>query len=94
MRAAAGEFCVATPSADYVPSYELLTHPALGNDWFAPNLREVTAEGVARVMQFFLTAHGLDPVPTAPSADPQPTVPPPLCEDILLDAFTSPGKRG
>lgn len=94
LRAAVGEFCAVTPLADYFPSYELLTHPALGSGWFGPNLREVTAEGVVRVMQFFLAAHGLDTVTSAPSSAPRATVPPPKCEDFLLDAFTPPGHPG
>ncbi len=59
LRAAVGEFVAEVPEADYFPSYELVTHPAAGGPWFEPNLRSVTAQGVARVMSVFLAAHGL-----------------------------------
>jgi GSCFA family len=94
LRAAAGEFCAAEPKADYVPIYELLTHPAMGSSWFAPNLRDVTAEGVARVMQFFLAAHGLGAAPKSASVPPQTSNPPSHCDDLLLDAFRPMGDRG
>ena len=91
LRAAAGEFSAAQADADYVPSYELLTHPAMAGDWFAPNLREVTAAGVARVMAFFLAAHGLSGS-AAPVASPDRHTPAGVqCEELLLEAFAHPG---
>ena len=91
LRAAASEFVADTPGTDYFPSYELVTNPAAGGPWFAPNLRSVTDEGVARVMQVFLSSHGLAPVAAAPA----PAAPDEddddaddlVCDDLLLDAF-------
>lgn len=37
----------------YFPSYEIVTGPHVGNRYFAPDLREVTSEGVAHVMRIF-----------------------------------------
>ena len=91
LRAAAGEFVADTPGTDYFPSYELVTNPAAGGPWFAPNLRSVTDEGVARVMQVFLSSHGLAPVaavpaPAAPDEDDD-DADDLVCDELLLDAF-------
>ncbi|RYI16116.1 MAG: GSCFA family protein [Acetobacteraceae bacterium] len=54
LRAVAGELAMSQPRADYFPSYEIITHPAYGGRFFAPNLRSVLPEGVDHVMaQFF-----------------------------------------
>lgn len=51
LRAALGEFLKGARSSSYFPSYELITHNTL-NDWrFQENLRTVSTEGVAFVMQ-------------------------------------------
>ena len=100
LRSVAGEFS-ARPDVDYMPSFELITHPAAqplnGGHWFDPNLRSVSAAGVARVMRFFLSAHGL----TCPCVD-HPARPPQAslaeddhenaisCDEVLLDAFATP----
>lgn len=99
LRAVAGEMS-AHPDVDYMPSYELVTHPAAqprdGGHWFDPNLRSVSAAGVARVMRFFLAAHDLADTPAA-QASPAPSPQEPEdsddavnCDDVLLDAFASP----
>lgn len=91
LRAAVGQFVAEVAGVDYFPSYELVTHPATGGPWFAPNLRSVSAEGVARVMQVFLAAHGLaQPATTAAPAgkeDPALSEDAQVCEDLLLQAF-------
>lgn len=92
LRAVAGDFAAAHGDVDYVPSYEIVTSPAARSAWYAPNLREVRPEAVARVMATFLSAHGLAeaPAPVAPAApedDSQPPAQPLICEDSLLDAF-------
>jgi hypothetical protein len=92
LRAAAGEFVAGRPGTDYFPSFELVTHPAAGGPWFAPNLRSVTPEGVARVMSVFLAAQGLasgtaapDSTPAEPEEDAaEDDV---ICDDLLLQAF-------
>lgn len=89
LRAAAGAFAEAYEDVDYFPSYEIVTNPAAGGRFFAPNLREVTAEGVAAAMQAFLAAHGMAerassaPVAVDDDADPGDVI----CEEILLEAF-------
>ncbi|MCC5975801.1 MAG: GSCFA domain-containing protein [Rubellimicrobium sp.] len=96
LRAAVGQFVTETAGADYFPSYEFVTHPATGGPWFAPNLRSVSVEGVARVMQVFLAAHGITPAEQAlmpgPELDEEPSLSevsedPPVCDELLLQAF-------
>ena len=58
LRAVCGEVMAACDYVDYYPSYELVaSHPMRGT-FFRPNMRNVTAEGVARVMDIFFNAHG------------------------------------
>jgi len=95
LRAAAGEFVADTPGTDYFPSFELVTNPAAGGPWFDANLRSVSAAGVARVMDVFLTAQGL--TTTAPIAGPAAGAEPVedeedaadalICDELLLEAF-------
>ena len=92
LRAAAGEFVAATPGTDYFPSYEIVTHPASGGPWFEPNLRSVTAAGVARVMSIFLAAQGLIPRPQAAAAaepEDEDEADALVCDELLLEAFRS-----
>ena len=56
LRAAAQETAEDLPDVHYFPSYEIITGPQAGGRFFAPNLREVTPEGVAQVMSTFLRA--------------------------------------
>ena len=58
LRACAGELCADHPRIDYFPSYEIVTSSKAADQFFEPNLRSVSATGVARVMQTFLAAHG------------------------------------
>ena len=89
LRAAAGEFSTAHEDVDYFPSYELITSPAAGDRFFAPNLRSVTDEGVAAAMRMFFDAHDPEnagkapPVRAAPTDDGDDDV---VCEEALLDA--------
>lgn len=89
LRAALGTFADRHACVEYFPSYEIITNPAARGQFFAPNLRSVTAEGVTSVMDVFLAAHGVvaarpvSQTPRAP-ADPQEDV---ACEEALLDAF-------
>ena len=92
LRAAAAEFVEDVADADYFPSYELVTQVAAGGPWFAPNLRDVTPDGVARVMSIFLRAHGL-----LDAEAPEEAVEPNeleddeaadlVCDELLLQAF-------
>jgi hypothetical protein len=89
LRAVAADFTAAHPDTDYVPSYEVITHPAARGRFFAPNLRSVTQEGVDLVMAQFLHAHNLAPLPAPPSHTPPHTTDPDalICEEALAEAF-------
>lgn len=98
LRAAAGEFVAGTPGTDYFPSFELVTNPAAGGPWFESNLRSVSADGVARVMEVFLTAQGLATTPDQPRLpedgdedededDITSAAEDLVCDELLLDAF-------
>ena len=96
LRAAAGVFAEAQGEVDYFPSFEIVTNPAAGGAFFAPNLRTVRPEGVAAVMRVFLEAQGLAAAAPGPRAAPgalaeeageeggEDAV---ICEELLLDAF-------
>jgi hypothetical protein len=71
LRAVAGELAARLPQVDYFPSYEIITHPAFGGRFYAPNLREVRPEGVDHVMTCFFRDQaaafgGAVPLPSAP----------------------------
>jgi len=59
LRAAAGAFAGGHEDVDYFPSYEIVTHPALGRDMFEADRRSVPLEAVAFVMQHFFAGLGL-----------------------------------
>lgn len=56
LRVAAQEAAEELADVHYFPSYEIVTGPQARGRFFAPNLREVTAEGVAAVMAIFFRA--------------------------------------
>ncbi len=92
LRAAAGDFAAAHADVDYFPSYEIITSPAARGQCYEPNLRQVRASGVARVMACFLAAYGLADAPeriaqpqTAADGDGSAEL---ICEEQLLDAFS------
>ena len=96
LRAAVDAFVSDLPDVDYVPSYEIITHPAARGRFFAANLRSVTQEGVDLVMSHFLSAHGLSPLATlASGTDSGFTVPEfadqtaddVICEEAMAEAF-------
>lgn len=74
LRAAAGAFSDQHSDVDYFPSYELVTHPGLGRDMFAPDRHSVRPEAVDFVMQHFFEGLGLP-------AEPAPNPPPALAEN-------------
>ncbi|TCZ65580.1 GSCFA domain-containing protein [Roseicella aquatilis] len=69
LRAVADELCRRDPGIAYFPSYEIVTGPQAGGRFYAEDLREVTPEGVARVMALF-RRHCL-------TGTPKPAMPPP-----------------
>ena len=53
LRVVADEVARAEPQTTYFPSYEIITGPQTRGRFFAEDLRSVTAEGVAHVMDLF-----------------------------------------
>lgn len=53
LRAAVEEIIRRRPDVAYFPSYEIITGPQARGQFYAPDLREVTEEGVAHVMSLF-----------------------------------------
>lgn len=94
LRAAAGDFVAGTEGTDYFASFELVTQPASGGPWFAPNLRDVSEAGVARVMSVFFEAHGLSDrigstTDQRDNEDDSDRESEPFCDEILLQAFAT-----
>lgn len=92
LRAVAGDLAAQDPLIDYFPSFEIVAGLPFGSENYADNLRTVSPEAVARVMEVFFGAHGADiqarkpqplklPVPEEGSAEGE------ICEDALLEAF-------
>jgi len=94
LRVAAQEVVETLDDVFYFPSYELVTGPQAGGRWFAPNLREVTSEGVAHVMSAFLRAAAdrvitRSPLPAIRTPDPTQAAiagwVEAMCDEALLD---------
>jgi hypothetical protein len=91
LRVAAQEVADALPDVWYFPSYEIVTGPQARGRYFADDLREVTPEGVDRVMSIFLRhAGGIERGETAPpiAAAEQPAGAgwaAALCDEAMLD---------
>jgi hypothetical protein len=54
LRVAAEEVCRRHPHLAYFPAYEIVTGPHAGGRYFEPDLRTVTAAGLAHVMRVFM----------------------------------------
>lgn len=99
LRAVAGQLRRQHADIDYFPSYEIIAgHPSRGR-YYAANLREVTAEGVACVMRHFAAAVGPAPVAPGKAAPPEASSPGVeaaaeelVCEEALLEAFGEAGR--
>ena len=95
LRAVCGSLRDAFEGVDYFPSYELVSSHPMRARAYSSNLRTVTEDGVAEVMDVFFRAHGdaweRDAEPARPGRIA--VAPPPLCEDdavcdeALLEAF-------
>jgi len=91
LRAVCGTLAETHDFVDYFPSYELVASHPMRAMFFEPNLRAVSAAGVAHVMDVFFTAHGAG----ARAADPsgvkvdKATEDDLVCEEELLEAFSS-----
>lgn len=88
LRAVAATAFARFEDVDYFPSFELLTNPVSRDDFYAENRRDVSAEGVALVMERFFAAHGVDGGgDEAATRAPQTQAQDVICEEELLDAF-------
>ncbi|MFH7340937.1 GSCFA domain-containing protein [Streptomyces sp. KHY 26] len=98
LRAAAGQLAAELEYVDYFPSYEIVTGFPYRAAFYEPNLRTVSADGVAFVMRHFLDALRGRPDHAEHVTDPNPTPTPgsggedPWCDDAVLDYY-SPGHR-
>jgi hypothetical protein len=69
LRAAVDEVTRRMPRVSYFPSYEIVTGPQSRGQFFGPDLREVTPDGVAHVMALF-SRHYLHIGQSAPAEEP------------------------
>ncbi|MEO0370923.1 MAG: GSCFA domain-containing protein [Pseudomonadota bacterium] len=58
LRAVCGELMMEHNFVDYFPSYELVASHPMRGAFYRPDMRDVAAEGVARVMDIFFRAQG------------------------------------
>lgn len=88
LRAVAGHLESKYACVDYFPSYEILNSPLTRDAWFEPDLRTVSAAGMAHVMTHFLSEHI---PPQRRAANPEPLAATvheaEICEEALLAAF-------
>jgi hypothetical protein len=72
LRAAADDVCRRHGHVAYFPSYEIIVGPQTAAQYYAPDLREVTREGVSYVMSVFsrhyLATNASAPPPERPAA--------------------------
>jgi hypothetical protein len=61
LRSAAGYLLQVRDDVDYFPSYELITAPAFKGQFYEHNMRSVSPDGVAFVMEQFFAAIGVVP---------------------------------
>ncbi len=90
LRAVAGEYVESRDHADYFPSYELVTGAPFRARFYEANLRSVSPEGIAFVMDnFFRPMQGTGSMPPSPRKKRRPikTGDDVVCEEELLDQF-------
>ncbi|HET6406297.1 MAG TPA: GSCFA domain-containing protein [Chthoniobacteraceae bacterium] len=101
LRAVCGELYDRFDDVDYFPSYELIATPFSKGQYFEPNMRSVTKDGVDNVMRVFFNEHSnlerssqQGPKTTkAPVAQKRKLAPLPdeeddvVCEEAMLEAF-------
>lgn len=97
LRAVAGDMAATNPRIDYFPSYEIISSPPYGGQFYAPNKRSVELYGVAHVMKQFFAGIDAQGLPEAPAPKPaQTTAPRPeaeqdkddlVCEEEMLEFF-------
>lgn len=95
LRAVCGELYDTYDFVDYFPSYELVSAHPMRALAYEPNLRSVSAAGVAQVMDVFFSAHGDAGVPrpereaarTTTPTKPAPTADDVVCDELILETF-------
>ncbi|MFI0737251.1 GSCFA domain-containing protein [Streptomyces sp. NPDC021100] len=96
LRAVAGQLAAEHAHIDYFPSYEIVTGTPFRGAFFEPNLRTVTPEGVAFVMDRFfgaLDGRQAAAAPVSPPATDHSTAQPTAgedfwCDDAVLDYYS------
>ncbi|MCP5071977.1 MAG: GSCFA domain-containing protein [Rhodobacteraceae bacterium] len=99
LRAVAGDLAANHRLVDYFPSYEIITSAPYRAMFFAPNMRSVTPQGVAHVMDSFFHDQGAEfgPVKQSRVKKSAKSLPTPkkqtdedlVCEEEMLNAFAS-----
>lgn len=92
LRAVAGEYAESRDYADYFPSYELVTGSPFRARFYADNMRDVSPEGIAFVMDHFFRALGVQDTPPPPppkTREPVKTQDDIVCEEELLEQFNN-----
>ncbi|MFD8749832.1 GSCFA domain-containing protein [Kitasatospora sp. NPDC059577] len=90
LRTVAGQLTLDLDDVDYFPSYELITGIPFRSRFYAPNLREVTPEGVDFVMRHFMTALSRPTAGPRPDRTGEPSAEPKggdTCDDAVLDYY-------
>lgn len=92
LRAVAGQLSSEFDCVDYFPSYDIITSTLSSGKFYQPNLRSVTPEGVAIVMDTFFAASGDDRSGCAATGKVVRSydagcLEDEFCEDVLLEAF-------
>jgi hypothetical protein len=85
LRAVAGEMALDEAAVDYFPSYEIITSPANRAQFFGPNLRSVTPDGVAHVMGHFFAGLQMESPPAVPDADEAAVRAADAAEDVICE---------
>ncbi|PZQ51473.1 MAG: GSCFA family protein [Rhodovulum sulfidophilum] len=95
LRAVCGMLTARYKDIDYFPSFEVITSQNARGAYYEPNMRSVSAAGVATAMGLFKRAHGIEAAP-APKAEASVSATTKkarradnvICEESLLEAFS------
>ena len=89
LRAVCGELAMAHDFVDYFPAYELVASHPMRAIFYRPDMRNVAAEGVARVMDIFFRAHGDNGAPAPAQGSGTQAESDTSCDEEILDFFRS-----
>lgn len=89
LRTAAAHLVELRRPVDYFPSYEIVSNPIYGATYFDENRRNVSADGVARVMNVFFESQAktFGAEPAAPAKGRRQSLEDLVCEEELLESF-------